>query len=256
MATPFRSSFLATPVRLGSQAISYPFLAGLRGASAQSYCARCGGPAESQDERIVPAILAARSGPTGRTARLGRNARGASSCERCRVSLSGAVFLRRRAIRLGRHRLGHVGWGFQLLPDHVQSDDVYRWAAGSVENTASRPFAAPGRSDFWCGAYEEPWEAMLEHRYDEYKLIIVDDAFPEAALHAQAAVQARPYVLLFSNCVNAVTRVLGAFGASLPSPSAHLIPNDWYDHIPGPSIPLTAERPAPSWQRAADNIAH
>lgn len=170
---------------------------------------------------------------------------GASADEAVRspgtITLTAAVFVRRKATRVGPFRVGHVGWAFQLGPADAIGVDLAAgsaggWSAGSLENYGGYPIASARRADFWTDVFDDPLMPMRARNYDEYKLIEVANATPEAALRAQRRVHARPYLLLFANCADGVATVLRAFGADLPSARRHPSPNDWYDRIAGPSL--------------------
>jgi len=164
-------------------------------------------------------------------------------------TLHAAVFLKRRATRVGPFRFGHVGWAFQLTLScdggraGVTADRT-GWSAGAVENIAGNLIAAPGYADFWCDVVEDPLSSMLMRGYDEYKIVAVQDPHPEAALRMQARVGVRPYVIVFGNCVNSTHDVLRTFGATVPSPWRHCVPTAWFDRIPGVSISLAPAKHA------------
>jgi hypothetical protein len=140
---------------------------------------------------------------------------------RAPVTLYAAVFVKRRATRLGPFRLGHVGWAFQLSsgdrdrPDAAPFSGI--WSAGSVDNPGGISVRAPGRHDFWTAIVDDPRPPMRAHGYDACKLLPIATAAPDAALRAQMRVAAGPYVIIFANCMNGVYTVLRAFGAALPS---------------------------------------
>lgn len=152
------------------------------------------------------------------------------------TTLKAAVFLRRRATRIGPFRFGHVGWAFQVTSG--PGADGGLWSAGAIENWGGRPVASARAADFWAELVADPFGPMRARRYDEYKLIETVTASPAAAWRAQQRIGDRTYVILFANCVDAVAAIVGAFGGRLPSARRRPIPTDWYDAIPAPSILL------------------
>jgi hypothetical protein len=175
-----------------------------------------------------------------RRARRPGNVRAHAHCPECRVSLRAAVFVRRRATRIGPFRFGHVAWAFQIQPDERGDAAPLAgvWSAGAVENGAAHAVCGPERAGYWSATTADLPALMRAHRYDEYKTVRVEDACPHAALRVQAAIARRPYAILVLNCVTRTKQVLRAFGAALPSTRRRVIPNDWYDSIDAPSFRL------------------
>jgi hypothetical protein len=146
------------------------------------------------------------------------------------------VFVRRS----GALGLGHVGWGYQY------SDGSYD--EGAVENQSGMAVDPPGQNGFWNLQVTDPLADMRKLNYDAYKTIPVSVALPNLADDTVAWLSHQWYVALGSNCVDFVYDALRSYGADLPWPLLHLVPNDWFDAIQGNeiAIPKLAPAAAPS----------
>ncbi len=151
----------------------------------------------------------------------------------------------RRAIVFVRHPgangLGHIGWAFEWNNGWFN--------AGSVENEEGKPFAKPQEMGFWSAHTLDPIGAMQKQLvlYDEYKIFYVKQPCPKDAWMTVIWESREPYVVLRHNCVDVAYDILRAYGAiDLLDPVEGLVPNDWYDALPGrsyvieenPTIPL------------------
>lgn len=132
------------------------------------------------------------------------------------------VFLRRHAA-LGA---GHVGWAF--------ADDGDIFNVGAIENPRGTLRTAPAAMGFWNLRTRDPIEPVRERRYDEFKIIEVEQANPAAARRVVTWVRQKPYDIIGCNCMNATYDVLRAYGVTqLPVPAYHWEPDHWFDHITG-----------------------
>jgi uncharacterized membrane protein HdeD (DUF308 family) len=147
----------------------------------------------------------------------------------------------RRAIVFVRHPgangLGHIGWAFEWNNGWFN--------AGSVENEKGKPFVKPQEMGFWSVHTLDPIGAMQKQilTYDEYKVYYVTYPHPKDAWKAVIWESRQPYSVLRHNCNDVAYDVLRAYGATeLLDPVEGLVPNDWYDALPGPSY-VIEERP-------------
>ncbi len=147
----------------------------------------------------------------------------------------------RRAIVFVRHPgangLGHIGWAFEWNNGWFN--------AGSVENEKGKPFVKPQEMGFWSMHTLDPIGAMQKQiiTYDEYKVYYVTHPHPKDAWKTVIWESRQPYSVLRHNCNDVAYDVLRAYGATeLLDPVEGLVPNDWYDALPGPSY-VIEERP-------------
>jgi hypothetical protein len=132
------------------------------------------------------------------------------------------VFLRRHAA----HGIGHVGWAF--------ADGADTFNAGAVENPRGTLHTPPAEMGFWTLRTRDPAEPMRARRYDEFKVIDVEQADPTFARRVVAWVRQQPYDVVGCNCMDVTYDVLRAYGVPhLPVPAHHWEPNHWFDHVPG-----------------------
>jgi hypothetical protein len=138
------------------------------------------------------------------------------------------IFLRRK----GNLGVGHVGWAFEY-PDGD-------WNVGSVENPCGSVYTPPSRIGWWARREREPFDAMRERDYTEYKLIHLDQGDTGAAEARAEEVGRKPYELVHANCEDDTYHVLTAYGARLPHPSqvTNWTPVAWFAHVPGDACPL------------------
>jgi uncharacterized membrane protein HdeD (DUF308 family) len=147
----------------------------------------------------------------------------------------------RRAIVFVRHPgangLGHIGWAFEWNNGWFN--------AGSVENETGKPFVKPQEMGFWCAHTLDPIGAMQKQiiTYDEYKVYYVTQPRPKDAWKTVIWESQQPYSVLRHNCNDVAYDILRAYGTiELLDPVEGLVPNDWYDALPGPSY-VIEERP-------------
>ncbi len=140
----------------------------------------------------------------------------------------------RRAIvfvrHIGANGLGHIGWAFEWKNGWFN--------AGSVENSAGKPFAKPEDMGFWSVHTLDPIAAMQRQvlPYDEYKVYFVTEPKPKDAWKTVVWESRQPYLVLRHNCNDVAYDILRAYGVTeLLDPVEGLVPNDWYDAQPGPS---------------------
>jgi uncharacterized membrane protein HdeD (DUF308 family) len=140
----------------------------------------------------------------------------------------------RRAIafvrRPGANGLGHIGWAFEWTNGWFN--------AGSVENQEGKAFAEPQEMGFWTAHTLNPIAAMQKQlrTYDEYKAFYVTEPRPKDAWKTVVWESREPYSAVRHNCNDVAYDILRAYGTTeLPDPVEGLIPNDWYDALPGPS---------------------
>lgn len=173
--------------------------------------------------------------------------RGKSWCRDCAVTLEAAVFVR----HAGAYGAGHIAWGWQWAP----WEPKYRnhWVIGSVEDFAGMPVQSHEEMDYWSVIVKHPAEAIKRYGYDEYKVLKVPNADPDAALRVQAWVEAEAYRVLGRNCMDDCYDILRAYGATLPPPVYHWLPNHWYNHVAGKrhTIHYYLHKPVPekSWAK-------
>lgn len=141
-----------------------------------------------------------------------------------------AVFVRRS----GAFGLGHIGWAFAL--DASLFDD------GSVENPAGTPYTPPSEDGFWqcnvsAAAFVGPFVPL---GYDHYKTLTAPNPDPAFAQQVVSWISTQPYFVIGRNCMDDVYDVLRAFGLrNLPVPAIEVIPNWWFDALPGPPVPVS-----------------
>ncbi len=155
----------------------------------------------------------------------------------------------RRAIvfvrRSGASCLGHIAWAYEWRNGWFN--------AGSVENTLGKPFATPAEMGFWTAHTLDPIGAMRdrEYPYDEYKVFLVKQPRPKAAWQTVIWESRTPYSVLRHNCNDVAFDVLRSYGATaLIDPAEEIVPNDWYNTLPGytfsiaeyPGIPIYLHR--------------
>ncbi len=140
----------------------------------------------------------------------------------------------RRALVFVRHPgasgLGHISWAFEWKNGWFN--------AGSVENEKRKSFANPQEMGFWTAHTLDPIAAMQKQvlTYDEYKVLYVTEPRPKDAWKTVIWESRQPYLVVRHNCNDVAYDILRAYGASeLPDPVEGLVPNDWYDSLPGPS---------------------
>lgn len=140
----------------------------------------------------------------------------------------------RRAIIFVRHPgadgLGHIGWAFEWKNGWFN--------VGSVENRSGRPFTNPHDMGFWSAHTLDPVGTMQRqlHPYDEYKIFYVKQPCPKDAWKTVIWESREPYMVLRHNCVDVAYDILRAYGAiDMLDPVEGLVPNDWYDALPGRS---------------------
>lgn len=139
------------------------------------------------------------------------------------------VFVR----RAGASGLGHIAWAYEWNNGWFN--------AGSVENTLGKPFVAPAEMGFWTTHTVNPIDAMREREYpyDEYKVFYVADPRPKPAWKTVIWESRTPYSALRHNCNDVAYDVLRMFGAQeLIDPAEEVVPNDWYDTLPGYSFAI------------------
>jgi hypothetical protein len=140
----------------------------------------------------------------------------------------------RRAIvfvrHIGANGLGHIGWAFEWKNGWFN--------AGSVENSAGKPFAKPDDMGFWSVHTLDPIAAMQRQvlTYDEYKVYFVTEPRPKDAWRTVVWESRQSYSVLRHNCNDVAYDILRAYGVmELLDPVEGLVPNDWYDAQQGPS---------------------
>lgn len=139
------------------------------------------------------------------------------------------VFVR----RAGASGLGHIAWAYEWTNGWFN--------AGSVENTLGKPFVAPAEMGFWTTHTVNPIDAMRarEYPYDEYKVFYVTDPKPKPAWKTVIWESRTPYAALRHNCNDVAYDVLRMYGAKeLIDPAEEVVPNDWYDTLPGYSFAI------------------
>lgn len=148
----------------------------------------------------------------------------------------------RRAIVFVRHPgangLGHIGWAFEWNNGWFN--------AGSVENKEGKPFAQPQEMGFWSAHTLDPIGVMQKQPvpYDEYKIFYVKQPCPKGAWMTVIWESREPYIILRHNCIDVAYDILRAYGATdLLDPAEEVVPNDWYDALPGRSY-VIEENPA------------
>ena len=146
------------------------------------------------------------------------------------MSLRTIVFLRRN----GALGLGHVGWAFELRTGW--------FSAGAVENIKGAAYAPPQQMDLWTKHTLNPINAMLHqyHPYNEYKVFTIPQPRPWDAWETILWISQQPFIVLTRNCVDDAYDVLRAYGDQrVLLPSKALIPNVWYDRLPGETNHIT-----------------
>ncbi len=147
------------------------------------------------------------------------------------------VFVRRP----GANGLGHIGWTFEWTNGWFN--------AGSVENESRKALAQPQDMGFWSAHTLDPIGAMQKQlmTYDEYKVFYVTQPRPKDAWKTVIWESRQPYTVVRHNCSDVAYDILRAYGVTeLLDPVEGLVPNDWYDALPGrsyvieenPTIPL------------------
>ncbi len=155
----------------------------------------------------------------------------------------------RRAIvfvrRSGASGLGHIAWAYEWTNGWFN--------AGSVENTLGKPIASPAEMGFWTTHTIDPIVVMRdrEYPYDEYKVFFVAEPKPKQAWKTVIWESRTPYSALRHNCNDVAYDILRMYGAKeLIDPAEEVVPNDWYDTLPGysyaipnyPAIPIHLRR--------------
>jgi hypothetical protein len=136
----------------------------------------------------------------------------------------------------GAFGLGHVGWAFAVNASTF--DD------GSVENPAGTPYTPPSQDGFWeCEVSAVAFVGPFVLRgYDHYKTLTAPKPDPACALQVVNWISTQPYVVIGQNCMDDVYDVLRAFGVpDLPVPAFEVIPNWWFDALPGNPVPVSKE---------------
>ena len=144
------------------------------------------------------------------------------------------VFIRRSAA----DGLGHIAWGFEWRSGWFN--------VGAVENLKSKPFANPADMGFWSTHTLEPIATMQnrEYPYDEYKLFFVPQPRPKDTWKTVIWECRQPYSFVHHNCCDVAYEILRTYGCTeLLDPAKELVPNDWYDALPGKSYSI-AQNPA------------
>jgi hypothetical protein len=141
-----------------------------------------------------------------------------------------AVFVRRS----GANGVGHVGWAFDC--DAILAD------CGAVENPSGDPLnVQPIDMGFWTDTSIDPVQFAKLRQYDEVKYFDLSGAQPAMAYGKMLWVAAQPYEVVGRNCLNDVYDVLTTYGvANLPPPVDHWFPNDWFDRVNAPSMPVAS----------------
>lgn len=86
-------------------------------------------------------------------------------------------------------------------------------------------------------------QSMGYATYNWYKDIVVPHANIPAALAMEAQSWGWGYGVLGNNCLDVSYKVLTAYGAHLPWPSATVVPNLWFNLVAAPQHPLLASQP-------------
>jgi len=117
-----------------------------------------------------------------------------------------------------------------------------------VEDPIGLPFAPPRLMAFWsltsaANRLQPALAALRGHGYTTFKAWSVTGALPPAADLAAERQSRRPYLVFTNNCLDAVHKVLTAYGARHPhihdpSELRSWIPNLWFDRIPFEPLPL------------------
>ncbi|HLY30677.1 MAG TPA: DUF308 domain-containing protein, partial [Ktedonobacterales bacterium] len=139
------------------------------------------------------------------------------------------IFVRRS----GASGLGHIAWAYEWYNGWFN--------AGSVENTQGKPFASPAEMGFWTTHTLDPIAVMRdrEYPYDEYKVFLIKHPHPKEAWQTVIWEARTPYSVLRHNCNDVAFDVLRMYGASaLIDPAEEIVPNAWYDTLPGYSFPI------------------
>lgn len=139
------------------------------------------------------------------------------------------IFLRRHAA----HGAGHVGWAF--------TDETDTFNAGAVENSRGTLHTPAAEIGLWSLRTRDPVEPMRARRYDEYKIIDVEQADPAYARSVVAWVRQQPYDIVGGNCMDFTYDVLRAYGIpQLPVPAHHWEPDHWFAHVSGTHYQIDA----------------
>jgi hypothetical protein len=141
-----------------------------------------------------------------------------------------AAFVR----RTGAFGLGHVGWAFAL--------DANTFDDGSVENPAGTPYTPPSEDGFWeCSVSATAFVGpFVLGEYDHYKTLTAPNPDPACDLKVVNWISTQPYVVIGQNCMDDVYDILRAFGVpALPVPAFEVIPNWWFDALPGNPVPVS-----------------
>lgn len=132
------------------------------------------------------------------------------------------VFVRRHSA----YGVGHVGWAFLL--------NARLFNTGAVENHKGGLFTPSAGMGFWMVHAADPIVPMRKKRYNEFKVIDVDQGDPQTATGVVHWVSRQAYEAIGRNCMDDTYDVLRAYGVEkLPPPARHWIPNYWFDMLGG-----------------------
>lgn len=152
------------------------------------------------------------------------------------------VFIRTGTPRVGFAEFGHVGWGFEI------QRNMYN--IGAVENDKGGPVNIPAsQKDQWSLNTQNPYRPFgigpknpttgaIYQGYDMYKIIDVPYPNPRNAIQMVHTIAQEPYNVIGNNCMDAVYRIILAYGGALPKPSDEIYPVKWFESINAPKQAL------------------
>lgn|GEM_PF-1520132 len=121
---------------------------------------------------------------------------------------------------------GHVGWAFDF--------DKARVNAGSVENHSGHIFSPSRDMGFWTAFSTDPTDAMRAQRYDDVKVLEVENPDPILAFRTVLWIKGMEYRAFLRNCEDDVYDVLRAYGVTnLTPPSIEWFPKSWFKRFRG-----------------------
>jgi hypothetical protein len=145
------------------------------------------------------------------------------------------IFIRTGTPRIGFVELGHVGWGFEVKPGIFNIGAVENAKGGAIN-------VPPHEKDQWSLNTQNPYRPFgvgptnssngkRFPGYDMFKIIEVNSPNPNAAIQMVQQIAQEPYQVIGNNCMDAVYRILKAYGVSLSKPSDDIYPMNWFKNI-------------------------
>jgi len=134
----------------------------------------------------------------------------------------------------GLTRAGHIGWGYK-----IPGTDQYTFGATEgikgIDGSKKTWHDHGSRADMFT-AFHNGSHYMHPGYYTTAKCGTVTNSSADAANKAVKGVESKNWSLVSSpltggNCMDDSYKILTAYGASLPWPLTHWLPNAWFDSI-------------------------